>query len=90
MTDTVELPADPELKQLANDVVTEDNEDLVPILLDFYEFLSTLNDDDWASMGEITVDEPESDVSGETWKDLLDSLESQEMVKKDPPTDHLF
>jgi len=58
---------------------------LVPILLDFYEFLGTLNDD-WPSEGELTVDEPESGVAGETWRELLDSLESQDMVTKDRST----
>jgi hypothetical protein len=81
-TDTVELPADPRIKQLAHDVVREENEEMVPLLLDFYTFLSKLDEEEHQSLSDLTVDEPESELAGTVWRNYLDVLVSEGIVEK--------
>lgn len=83
MTDeTVDLPADPDIKQLAHDVIRDDNEYAIPLLVDFYAFLSRLDEDDHATYNDLRLDESESDVPPAAWRNVLTTLEEQGVVEK--------
>lgn len=82
-TSTVELPADPAIKQLAHDVERESNQYAVPLLQDFYAFLAALDDDTPASRSDIRVDDPQSDVGSGAWLNFLDTLEDQDITDQD-------
>ena len=73
--DTVRVPGDARIKQLANDVVFEDNEELVPILRDFYEILSVLNDDEVVKHNEILAQTGESEVNEYLWEEIIAALD---------------
>ncbi|WP_042666230.1 hypothetical protein, partial [Haloferax sp. ATB1] len=80
--ETVDLPANGEIKQLAHDVVREDNEYAVPLLLDFYEFLSKLDEDDHSSLNDLTPENSRSEVAPTAWRNFLETLEDQDVVEK--------
>lgn len=79
--DTVELPADPDLKQLSHDVIRGGNEDAVPMILDFAEFITSLDENDHSSMHDLDVDDPQSEIAGSAWRNLLDTLEDQDVIE---------
>lgn len=79
--DTVELPANGEIKQLAHDVAREDREDVVPMLRDFYQFLSML-DDGYVEEHRMKIDAPESDLSAEAWERLIEPMRNADLVEK--------
>ncbi|QKY18311.1 hypothetical protein [Halorubrum sp. CBA1229] len=81
-TDTVELPASPKIKQLAHDIVRDDREDIAPLLLDFYEFLSIL-DEGGAERPDLKLDEPKSQMPAAAWIELLDTMESAGIIEED-------
>lgn len=81
--DTVELPADPQIKQLANDVVREENEYSIPILLDLYEFLSELDEGEPVKPFDMRIENPRSDLEFDQWEQFLDLLLQAEIVEPD-------
>lgn len=79
---SVELPANEDIKQLAHDVVREDNEYAVPLLRDFYTFLAALDDEEYAELADLDVDDAQSEMPPQAWRDCLTILEKQGIVEK--------
>jgi len=79
---TVELPADEEVKQLAHDVVREENEHAVPMLRDFYEYLGQFDEKDHVTYEDLKLEEPESQLPGTVWRSFLQALVDQGVVNK--------
>lgn len=91
MTDsTVELPADPDIKQLANDVVREDNEYAVPLLRDFYRFLALLGEDDSLTRGDISLEDTDSEMGATAWSDFMDTLENNGVLDGEAASSRKF
>ncbi|OTF01856.1 hypothetical protein [Halorubrum sp. SD683] len=83
MADTrVDLPADEDIKQLAHDVVRDENEYTVPLLRDFYTFLSALDEDKASTLDELRVTDEQSGVGGGAWVNFLDTLKEQSVVEE--------
>ncbi len=87
---TVELPADPRIKQLAHDVHREEKEDVVPFLLDFYKFISELDPEDHSTYSDLDVSNPESELDGSAWRSLIDNLEAADIIERHPSGDTTF
>lgn len=83
-SDTVEVPANAKIKQLANDVKRDGNEYAVPLLLDFYEILSALEEDEQISLNDITLDEQKSDVPIQSWRRLLERFVDADILERHP------
>lgn len=71
---TVELPADPDIKQLANDIAREENEEFTPYVLDFYKFISNFEKDEEKTRSDLRVEDPESNMPPGNWGALLNDL----------------
>lgn len=80
--DTVELPAHPEIKQLSHDIVREENEYTIPILLDLYSLLSDLDENEPIPAGEISVDNPQSELGVSEWSEFLKLLQRVEIIER--------
>jgi len=78
---TVELPADPEIKQLAHIVVRDDNEYAVPLLRDFYRFLALLDENQVKAPRELELEETDSGMRAGSWQEFLDTLEENDVVE---------
>jgi hypothetical protein len=83
MADTVDLPADARIKQLAHDVVREDSDYAVPLLLDFYDVLRELDEEESATIDDLTVKDPDSDVHKSAWMDVIELLQANGIVEEE-------
>lgn len=72
--ETVDLPANSELKELAHHVVADGNEYAVPMLIDFYKALAELDAEYPKGPSDFLVDDPQSDVPPEKWGDIIYEL----------------
>lgn len=81
-SDTVEVPANSEIKQLANDVKRDGNEYAVPLILDFYEVLSQLEEDEQVSANDITLDDQKSDLPIQSWRRLVERLDDADILER--------
>jgi len=79
---TVDLPADEDIKQLAHDVVREENEYAVPLLRDFYKFLRQFDEEDHKEDTDLFIDDPESELPPGAWQPLIESLSDRGVVEK--------
>lgn len=82
--DTVELPADPAIKQLANDVIQEETEWLVPFILDFHEYFSQIEEDTPKEISELRLDNPKSPLNEQNWSVLLMEFKDQGIIEEEP------
>lgn len=80
--DTVELPANSEIKQLSHDIAREENEYAVPIILDLYSFLSKLKEDEPVRPIDIRVENPRSKLGSDEWSTFLKLLHRVEIVEQ--------
>lgn len=87
---SVELPANEEIKQLAHDVVREENEYAVPLLRDFYTFLAALDEEEYAELADLDVKDGESEMPPKAWRDCLTILQKQGIVEKHRGTTTTF
>jgi hypothetical protein len=87
---TVEVPADARIKQLAHDVHREGNEEIVPLLLDFYEFVSELDEKDHSTYSDLDIDNPESELDGTAWRSMIDNIESADIIERHPGGETTF
>jgi hypothetical protein len=81
---TVDLSADEDIKQLAHDVVRDENEYAVPLLRDFYTFLAVLDEEDHVKKSDLVVEDTESDIHATGFRNLLDTLENNDIVEEHP------
>lgn len=82
-TTTVDLPADPRVKQLSHDVVREDAEWAVPLLTDFYQYLSAFDVDDHKTLSDIRSEvDADSEFDSSVWQHHIDLLEDLGYVEK--------
>lgn len=79
---TVDLPADQRVKQLAHDVHREGNEDVVPLLLDFYDFISEFDEESHSSYTDLDIDDPKSEMGGQAWRSLIEELEAAGVIEQ--------
>lgn len=86
--DTVQLPADPRVKQLAHDVVRENQEELVPIVRDFYEILAVMNTSEYANHRQISNAYDGGGLDHETWHEIVDVLQNDTSVEESHGTDY--
>ena len=86
MSSTVELPADEDIKQLAHDVVRKSDEGVVPIVLDFYEFISQFDEERYITKSALDFDQNRSEVTPAQWWDMTRFLENKDVLEKNPDT----
>jgi len=79
--DTVELPANSDVKQLAHDVVREENEYAVPIILDTYDLLSKLDEEEPLRVNDASVDDPRSELEVSQWSEFLELLNQKGIIE---------
>lgn len=89
---TVELPANQKIKQLAHDVEREGNEYAVPLLHDFYQFLSILDEEQSVTWDRIHIDKSNqmSELSPKEWGNLLNSMHNAGILDKEVNTPNRY
>lgn len=79
---TVDLPADPDIKQLAHDVVRDGNEKAGPLIRDFCRVLSHLDRQNHLSRDALSEEDLESDIPPNVWNGFFNRMpEDVELVE---------
>lgn len=76
---TVELPAEPEIKQLAHDIKREGDEWTVDFLLDFHEFLAGFDSDNHKKVSDLNT---QGSRTSYDFAEVMDFLEMNDYIKK--------
>jgi hypothetical protein len=76
---TVDLPADPEIKQLAHDIAREDNEWTIAFLLDLYEFLEKFDSENHTNLNDLNKRGSRTEYD---FSNLLEFLEMNDYIEK--------